>query len=74
MRPMSVGLYELMVMSATGRVVARRSLTLEDTELYYKTYGLSEEGILVALLCFEEEIQIVWWRSDDLIVDGGQSG
>jgi hypothetical protein len=72
LRPQSVGLYELMVMDSGGNVVARRSLTMEDTELYYKAYSLSEEGILAALLCFEEDVQVVWWRSDDLVASGDQ--
>ena len=74
LRPMSIGAYELMIMNPAGAIVATRFLTLEDSDLYYKTYDLSEEGILVALLCFEEEAHVVWWRSDALAGRGDPKG
>ena len=67
MRPMEFNRYELLALSESGEVRARRIFTIEDSEIYFKSLNLSEEGILSALLCFQEEVRIVSWRSDTLV-------
>ena len=37
----------------------------------FKNLFLSEEGIIIGLLGFEEEVKVVWWRSDRLGVEKG---
>lgn len=58
---------QLLIMKTNGRVVRRRNLVVEDDRIVYKDFALSPEGILTALLAFEEEAQVVWWRSDKLV-------
>lgn len=58
---------QLLIMKTNGRVVRRRNLTIEDRSIVYKDFYLSQEGILTALLAFEDEVQVVWWRSDKLL-------
>jgi hypothetical protein len=67
MRPLEFNQYELLALSGEGEVKARRLFTIEDSEIYYKSLNLSEEGILSGLLCFQDEVKIVSWRSDRLV-------
>jgi hypothetical protein len=59
--------FELLIMDKTGETVERRRITLKDKDLVFRTFHLSREGILSALICKEYEAQVVWWRSDRLI-------
>ncbi|MFP4638391.1 MAG: LIC_12708 family protein [Spirochaetaceae bacterium] len=58
---------QLLIMHTSGRVVRRRNLRLEDEEVFYKDFSVSPEGILTALIGFEDHAQVTWWRSDRLI-------
>ena len=58
---------QLLIMRPNGRVVRRRNLTIEDDEVVYKDFSLSAQGILTGLLALEDEVRIVWWRSDRLL-------
>lgn len=59
--------HQLLVLHNDGRVIRRRSLTVEDSELLFSVFHLSPEGILSALLASESGAKIVWWRSDTLL-------
>jgi hypothetical protein len=39
---------------------------MEDSDLYFKALNLSGSGILYALLGEEQEVKVIWWRSDKL--------
>ncbi len=67
MRPLDFNRYELLALGEKGEVKARRVFTIEDSEIYFKFLNLSEEGILSGLLCFQDEVKIVTWRSDRLV-------
>ncbi len=67
MRPMEFNRYELLALNEKGEVRARRIFTIEDSEIYFKSLNLSEEGILSGLLCFQEEARVVSWQSDTLV-------
>jgi len=67
MRPLDFNLYELLALSEKGEVKARRVFTVEDSEIFFKFLDLSEDGILSGLLCFQDEVKIVSWRSDRLV-------
>jgi len=67
MRPLDFNLYELLALSEKGEVKARRVFTVEDSEIFFKFLNLSEDGILSGLLCFQDEVKIVSWRSDRLV-------
>ena len=64
--PLEHNHYELLVMSENGKVQEKRNLVMEDSEIIFKSLYLSEEGIIVGLLGFDEEVKVVWWRSDRL--------
>jgi hypothetical protein len=57
----------LLILKKDGEVVKRSFLNIEDSELFYKTYYLTSDGILTALLGKEDGATIVWWRSDKYI-------
>lgn len=59
--------YELLILNTEGRVVERIKIVLKDTDLLYRTFSLSQEGILTALLCEEEKADVAWWRCDQLL-------
>ncbi len=59
--------FELMVMGRDGSVINRSTILLEDNEIIYRDIFLSSEGIVTALLAYEYEAKVVWWRSDKLL-------
>lgn len=67
LRREEANLFQLLVLDSTGAEVARRSIVMEDSELFYKDIRLSGGGIIYALLGEEYEAKIVWWRSDKLL-------
>jgi hypothetical protein len=58
---------QLLIMNTSGRVVKRRNLHVEDEAVVYKTFTVSPNGILSALVGFEDHVDIMWWRSDRLL-------
>jgi hypothetical protein len=74
LRREDTNLFRLLVLDRGGRAVARRNLVMEDTELYFKTLGLSSEGIIYALLGEEYRARVVWWRSDRLLKEEAGEG
>ena len=73
LKPEETNTYELLVLDARGREQARRLLTVEDQELYFKKLALSEEGVLVALLGLYDGARVVWWRGDRLTEGAGNA-
>ncbi len=67
LRPEDTNLFRLLILDAEGKIVARRILVIEDSELYFRTMSLSSAGILYALFCEESQAKVVWWRSDRLV-------
>jgi hypothetical protein len=67
LRPDAPNQYVLLVLDERGREVAQRVITIEDSELFFKTVSLSDEGALIALLGEQDGARIVWWRSDKLV-------
>ena len=74
LRREEANLFQLLVLNANGGEVARRSIVMEDSELFYKEVKLSPDGIIYALLGEEYQAQIVWWRSDRLLREGEREG
>jgi hypothetical protein len=74
LRREEANLFQLLILDAKGDEVARRSLVMEDSELFYKEVRLSASGIIYALLGEEYQAQIVWWRSDRLLREGEREG
>jgi hypothetical protein len=44
-------------------------IRIDDDELLFNIFDLSEEGILSALLLNDWQAKVVWWRTDKLIGD-----
>jgi hypothetical protein len=58
---------ELLIMKTGGRVVDRRRIVIEHSQLYHHDLSVSTSGILTAMLAWETTVQFVWWRSDRLL-------
>ena len=63
----------LLIVDNEGRVVRRRQITIEDSDIVYKNFHVSPEGILFGLLAWEDHVRVVWWRSDRLFPTGSTS-
>ncbi|MCF7929318.1 MAG: hypothetical protein K9L68_11110 [Spirochaetales bacterium] len=59
--------YEMLIVDPEGKVIERRLLRIEDSELVYKDLHLSAQGILTALLVRDNAAIVAWWRADSLI-------
>ena len=57
----------LTVLSPNGRVAARRRLHLEEPELTFSRIGMTNDGVIHAILGEQEVARMVWWRGDRLI-------
>ncbi len=58
---------QLMIMNAEGRVLSRRMIEIPEPDLLMKSFNLTADGILSALLVGHDEARVVWWRSDRLL-------
>lgn len=67
LRREAANLFQLLILNNAGKILARRYLVMEDSELYFKEVNLSATGIIYALLGEEYSAKIVWWRSDKLL-------
>jgi hypothetical protein len=74
LRREEANLFQLLILNREGDEVTRRSLVMEDSELFYKDVRLSPGGIIYALLGEEFQARIVWWRSDRLLREGEREG
>jgi hypothetical protein len=74
LRREEANLFQLLILNRAGEILTRRSVVMEDSELFYKDVRLSAGGILYALLGEEYQAQIVWWRSDRLLREGEREG
>ena len=59
--------YALLVLSAGSPEQKRGFIRVDDEELVFNAFYLSEDGILSALLATEFEAQVVWWRTDRMV-------
>jgi hypothetical protein len=60
------GGYSLLILSADSREQRRGFIQVDDEELQFNTFNLSEDGILSGLLATSWEAKLVWWRTDRL--------
>ncbi|MBN1698310.1 MAG: hypothetical protein JW881_12420 [Spirochaetales bacterium] len=66
-RPDVTSDYQLIVMDRKGDVLSSRYLIIgeyDDSELYIKQISLSYRGIISGLLCFNDHVEMIWWRTD----------
>jgi hypothetical protein len=60
------GGYSLLILSAGSREQRRGFIQVDDEELRFNSFDLSEDGILSGLLATNWEAKLVWWRTDRL--------
>ncbi len=58
---------QLMIVNTDGRVISRRMIEMPEPDLLMKSFNLTADGILSALLVSNEDARVVWWRSDRLL-------
>jgi hypothetical protein len=63
------GGYSILILSPESQEQRRGFIRVDNEELQYTTFTISAEGILSALLATDEDIRMVWWRTDELIGD-----
>jgi hypothetical protein len=63
--PMEGG-YSILILSADSREQRRGFIRVDDEELRFNTFNLSEDGILSGFLATNWEAKLVWWRTDRL--------
>ncbi|MDR0386676.1 MAG: hypothetical protein LBH57_01435 [Treponema sp.] len=61
------GGYSILILSADSREQRRGFIRVDDEELRFNAFNLSEDGILSGLLATDWEAKIVWWRTDRLV-------
>jgi hypothetical protein len=60
------GGYSILILSADSREQRRCFIQVDDEELQFNAFNLSEDGILSGLLANNWEAKLVWWRTDRL--------
>ena len=61
------GTYKLLISNEKGEFEQEKILLVEEEDVIFKDFFLSQEGILNAMFFTEEEAKIMWWRTDKLI-------
>lgn len=72
MSPEGGAYYRLLVLDRSGAVQSRVRIELAENPLYYRYMYVDPQGILSALLCLENNVEVIWWRSDQLIPGAGE--
>jgi hypothetical protein len=61
------GGYSLLVVRENSSEQRRGFIQVDNNELYFNAFDVSDDGILSGLLADDWQAKIVWWRSDSLI-------
>ncbi|MFP4153502.1 MAG: LIC_12708 family protein [Alkalispirochaeta sp.] len=61
------GQTRLLIMNDEGRVVRRRNLYTPETDLVFREFAVTPRGVLTGLLGYEDYVDLVWWRADQLL-------
>lgn len=59
--------YSLLILNPEDREQRQGFIQVQNDELQFNTFALSDEGILSALLVGDWDIKLVWWRTDKFI-------
>lgn len=60
------GRYHLSIMDSEGAVKSNRIMYIQDSEILYRRFFLSEEGLLAGVFYEERGARVSWWRTDKL--------
>ncbi len=58
---------QLVMVDTNGRVLRRRVLQIPERNLLVRSFHVTADGILSALLAYPDRAEVVWWRSDRLL-------
>ncbi len=58
--------FQLLVLASNGTVLSKNHISMDDSEITYSSFYLTETGLLTALLAKVDKVDIVWWRSDKI--------
>lgn len=61
--------FQVQMVQINGQRIIKRALPVNHSENLYFAYSLSDTGILSALLAKKDKVNLVWWRTDQLIDD-----
>ncbi|MDR2186133.1 MAG: hypothetical protein LBO80_10805 [Treponema sp.] len=61
------GGYSVLVLSAGSRRQRRGFIQVDNDELEYNVFDLSEDGIISGLLASYWQVKMAWWRTDELM-------
>jgi hypothetical protein len=56
--------HQIIIMDPSGRVVYRSFLSLSDDRVLYRDMSVTPKGIVLGLLGYNEQVEVVWWRTD----------
>ena len=59
--------FEVLLYRRNGTVIARRYIEIGENDIHYRDLFVTPTGVLSALLAKEEQVEIVWWRTDKLL-------
>ncbi|MBN2050850.1 MAG: hypothetical protein JW760_10430 [Spirochaetales bacterium] len=60
-------MYRLLIIDRHGAVISRPRIELADGDLMYRDMNVGFEGILSSVLCLENRVEVVLWRTDRLL-------
>ena len=63
--------HSLVVFDSAGNLKVRRILRVENPDVFFSDYQVSNEGIITALLGDPDSAEIYWWRVDELLTRSG---
>ena len=66
--PVETG-YSILILDTESREKRRGYIKVDNSELQFNDFSLSEDGILSALLVHDWQIKLVWWRMDSFVRD-----
>jgi hypothetical protein len=59
--------YNLRIYSRNGKLLLDKTLLLNDTETYHRFFSISDNGRLIAMIAYEDRIDIAGWNTDKLL-------
>ena len=59
--------HSFVVFDSAGNLKVRRTLRMENPEVFLSDYHVSSEGIITALLGDSDSVDVYWWRVDSLL-------
>ena len=63
--------YNLILLTREGKVLENTEINLGEDRLMLKEFYVGQNGLLTGLLCWEENAEVVWWRTDKIIKTDG---